>query len=309
MKTFILTLATVFTITTLVCQEEKPEVFIIGTMHDVPKIVKHAYRPLLKIAIQYEPDAIYTEHNRPTDSLSLVHDESSFFLPYADSISKIFTEDVLRTKTLLAKEIKAMTSQDYQYLKHFYAIQKDKANWDYYRYLENHGLKGSKKPLRHENGDLTAKLGIAMNMNYIFSMDYQHGAPEYDKLWKQCIRQSRKDGEIDLLLKHNKRDYRKHIIPALFGNLGRYSNKRKSIERYQVSNRFEFRKTPYEPCTKAGLVWDKRNAGMAWNIGSQVQSLGHKRAVVIVGAGHVLGIKAELEKQFPNIQVSILDEK
>ncbi|MDC8004374.1 hypothetical protein POV27_09945 [Aureisphaera galaxeae] len=289
-------------------QEQKPEVLIMGTMHDVPKIVKHAYKPLLKIAITYEPDAIYTEHNRPHDSLSLANDESQFFLPYSDSISKIFQEEKQRTLTLTKKDITNMTSEDFEYLKHYYAVQKDKANWYYYQYLHKYGIKGSKKPLRHENGDLTSKLAIAMGMNFIYSMDYQKEAPEYSRLWRQCIKQSRKDGEIEYLVKHNKRDYRKHILPGLFGNLGTYSNKQSSIRRYRVSNRFEFRKTPFEPCKKAGEVWDRRNAGMAKNIGEQVLEYNHTRAIVIVGAGHVLGIKEELEKQFPELRVRILDE-
>lgn len=293
---------------TLAQSEKHQQVFIMGTMHEVPKIVKNAYRPLLKMAIKYQPDAIYTEHNRSEDSLSLANDEYKFFLPYADSIASIFTENKKRTVELLQKQVTEMTFVDFEYLKHVFAIRKDKANWSYFSYLHKYGTKGSDKPLRHENWDLTAKLAIAMNMNYIFSMDYQQEAPLYNKLWKDCIRASKKDGQAKLLTKHNKRDYRKHILPAIFGNLGRYSNKISTIKRYEVSNRFTFRETPCDACDEAGNIWDRRNAGMAKNIGAQIFAKQHQKAIVIVGAGHVLGIKSELEKQFPELLVTIVDE-
>jgi len=34
----------------------------------------------------------------------------------------------------------------------------------------------------------------------------------------------------------------------------------------------------------------------------------HRKAIVIVGAGHVLGIQKELQKQFPNIKIRLLDQ-
>lgn len=289
--------------------KQQQEVFIIGTMHRVPKIVKNAYRPLLKIAKQYEPDAIYAEYVPTSDSLSLAYDEGDFFVPLADSIARIFNNDKQRTAQLLGTKVDKMSKDDYGYLKNYFATQRDMANWNYYRYLERYGSKGSKRPTRHENGDLTAKLAIAMDMQRIYSMDYQREAPEYSKLWRACIEESKKDGEVVKLVKHNKKDYRKHIIPGALGKLGVYSNRVKTIQRYEVANRFEFRDTPCESCLEAGKVWDRRNAGMAKNIGKQVIDNQQKKAIVIVGAGHVLGIKKELEKQFPEIRVRIIDEK
>ena len=139
-------------------------------------------------------------------------------------------------------------------------------------------------------------------------MDHQHETQDYTKAWRECIKISNEDGEIELLNKHNKRDYRKHIIPALFGRLGKYSNKVSTIKRYEVSNRFTFRKSPCAPCEEGALIWDRRNAGMAKNIGEQMIQHDHKKALVIVGAGHVLGIRVEIKKQFPEIDVKIIDE-
>ena len=289
--------------------EQTQEVFIIGTMHKVPKIVKYAYKPLLKIAKEYEPNAIYTEYVPAYDSLSLAYDEGDRFVPLSDSIAAIFKNDKQCTERLLNTKVTKMSKDDFGYLKNYFAAQKDMANWSYYRYLERYGAQGSKEPTRHENGDLTAKLAIAMDMQKVYSMDYQQEAPVYNKLWEECIAASQEDGEVTKLVKENKSDYRKHMIPGVFGNLGVYSNRVETMKRYVRANRFEFRETPCEPCEEAGNVWDRRNAAMAKNIGDQVLDNNQEKAVVIVGAGHVLGIKAELEKQFPEIRVRIIDEK
>ena len=74
---------------------------------------------------------------------------------------------------------------------------------------------------------------------------------------------------------------------------------------YQLINRGTFRQTDCKHCLEAGAIWDRRNAGMAANIGSQMLEHGHQRAVVIVGAGHLLGIRDELKKQFPQLKVMI----
>ncbi len=50
---------------------QEKELLIIGTMHEVPTIVKHSYKPLLKYAKKYKPEAIFVEDIRPDDTLSL----------------------------------------------------------------------------------------------------------------------------------------------------------------------------------------------------------------------------------------------
>jgi hypothetical protein len=312
MKSFIknaITLLFILFIAFAKAQSEKQEVFIIGTMHDVPKIVKHSYKPLLKLAKKYLPDAIYVERQRADDSLSLANYESSYFLPLGDSIARTFKNNPERTTLLRKMSVFDMSQDDFKYLTHYFAVNRDKANYVYYRYLLKFGVEGSKSPLRNENYDLTAPLAIAMDMNTIYAMDFQHETQLYTKLSNECYAQSQKDGQLAILIKHNKRDYRKHLLPGLFGNLGVYSNRIKTATRYQYTNRFEFRETPCIPCEEGAKVWDRRNAGMARNIGEQVIDNGHQKAVVVVGAGHLLGLKAELEKQFPQLKIRIIDQK
>ena len=76
---------TLFIIFPMICLAQKKELLIIGTMHTVPNIVKNAYRPLLKYAIDYAPEAIYVEYILAQDTISLkVHTPK--FLHQSDSI-------------------------------------------------------------------------------------------------------------------------------------------------------------------------------------------------------------------------------
>jgi len=49
---------------------QEKEVLFIGTMHTVPKIVKNSYKPLLKKALKYHPEAIYVESPLANDTIS-----------------------------------------------------------------------------------------------------------------------------------------------------------------------------------------------------------------------------------------------
>lgn len=308
MKNLLIILIAVLTISTASAYQHDKEVLIIGTMHQVPNIVKHSYKPLLRIGKRYKPDAIYVERQRADDSLSLVNYESKWFLPKGDSLRETFKEDLQRVCKLQATSIKTMSKDDFAYLRDYYMVNRDKGNWSYYNYLAKYGLNGSRKPTQEENGDLTAKLAVHLDMNQVYAMDHQHETKLYAKLWTDCVNESKVDGQVERLVKHNKKTYNRAMIPAVFGRLGKHTNKVKTIKTYEVSNRFTFRETPCEPCDAAGAVWDRRNAGMAKNIGEQMLSFGHKRAVVVVGAGHVLGIRAELQKQFPDMTIKIIED-
>ncbi|MEL6559226.1 MAG: DUF5694 domain-containing protein [Bacteroidota bacterium] len=285
-----------------------PEVFLIGVMHQVPKIVKNSYRPLLKEAIKYQPEAIYVERQRPEDTLSLQNYEGHRFLPFSDSIASAFHENKERTKKLLQSKVRELSKDDFAYLSQYFAANRDKANWYYYGLMAHYGGGGSRKPLRNEGSDLSLKLAWEMNINFIHSMDYQHETQEYYEFSQQCYRQSQQDGQINILRKNNKRDYNRAIIPALFGRLGYYTNRLRTLNSYHQTNRFEFRITEEDACKRGAEVWDRRNAGMAYNIGSQILENNHKKSVVVVGAGHIIGLKAALEDQFPGIKIRTIYE-
>ena len=129
------------------------ELLIIGTMHEVPGIVSHSYRPLLQYAKRYGPEAIFTEDIRPDDTLSL-RNFTPRFMHLADSLSRVNTIDEERFQNLRGKKLSDMDSSDFAFLSDAYLQKRDRANYAYYDYLKTYGTAGAEKPTRRENGDL-----------------------------------------------------------------------------------------------------------------------------------------------------------
>lgn len=295
-------------LTSLTLSAQQKEVLLMGTMHTVPKIVSGSYGPMLKKALKYNPEAIYVEYVRPEDTISLNYYNPKF-IALSDSISAIFETDESRFQRLTATSLESFKEDDFKFMQKSYLVKRDRANYHYFWYLSKYGLNGSKKPLRNENWDLTAKLAIALDMKYVFSMDDQQTNDNYQKAWKECVVKGRDNGDTDINSKLNKKDYNKAILPAVLGKLGTYRNKRKSLERIHMLNSFRYVQNPCTECDEATYRWDERNGRMARNIGEQVRSNPHSRAIVIVGAGHIIGLKEVLEKEYPDITIKMMDQK
>lgn len=287
--------------------EEPKEVLIIGTMHEVPKIIKNSYKPLLKKAIAYDPEAIYVERPQAEDDRSL-EGVYAKFLSQADSFAIHHPINPSQIESILTKPLASMTKDDYALLKRHYVIQRDYANAEFYTYLFKHGLKGSKKPTRRENGDLTAKLAIHQGIKHIKAMDNQWYRKEYHQAWRACAIASKKDGESENLKKMYKKAWWKERWNGAVGRFGMYTNSTKTTEQYHTINSFRYRKTECEPCKEGAKYWDLRNLEMARNIGRQITEGRAVRNVVVVGAGHVVGLKEALEVEFPDIQVKLLSK-
>lgn len=283
------------------------EVLIIGTMHEVPKIIKNSYHPLLKKAIAYDPQAIFVERPQAEDSLSL-NNVYTRFLNRADSIRTHHPLDQEQVAATLAKPLSDMTKPDFALLKQHYITEQNYANAEFYSYLHRHGLKGSKKPTRNENGDLTAKLAIQQGIKNIKAMDNQWYRKEYHQAWQACVKAGKKDGEIVLVKKMHKKAWWKERFNGAFGRYGMYTNSAKTTQNYHVINSFRYRETACEPCNEGAKYWDLRNLEMARNIGRQIREGEEVRNVVVVGAGHVIGLKEALEVEFPAIQVKLLSK-
>lgn len=285
--------------------ETQKEVLIIGTMHEVPKIIKNSYRPLLKKAIAYDPQAIFVERPMAEDSLSLKNVYAKF-LSRADSIAAFHPVNPQLVEAALAKPLSTMTQEDFALLKQHYIVQKDYANVEFYAYLSRYGLKGSKKPTRNENGDLTAKLAIDKGIKVIKAMDNQWYSKEYHQAWRGCVIAGKKDGEIALVTKMYKKAWWKERFNGAIGRYGMYTNAAKTTQDYHTINSFRYRETECEPCQEGSKYWDLRNLGMARNIGEQIREGQEVRNVVVVGAGHVVGLKEALQAEYPDITVKLL---
>lgn len=315
MKT-IITLISILFISTLSlnAQKDQKEVLIVGTMHTVPKIVKHSYKPMLRRAKKYNPTAIYVESPRGNDTLSWEYLKDGWSKSYkafyylSDSIRRVFNPDSQKFNSILNKDFNKMSNEDLDFMLNSFAYKRDNANYEFYSYIKKHGVNGSKHPTRHEDGDLTFKLALNKNIKLLASMDDQQTNGEYHEAWGKCSKESRENGNNTIISKMNKKDYNSAMLPAIFRGLGKHVNKRKSLERLHKSSSFTYVKVKTEGCTEGERYWNERNMRMAKNIGKQVTASDSKRNIVIVGAAHVIGLEKELKDNYPNLKIVLAGE-
>ena len=289
------------------------EVYIIGTMHTVPKIVKHSYKPMLKDALNYNPESIYVESPRANDTLSWEYlkngwsDAYKKFYFLSDSIKRSFTPSQDKIYQILNKEFKAMTDSDLEYLIESFAYHRDYANYEFYSYIKTYGNEGSKRPTRNEDGDLTFKLALKQNIKQLKSMDDQRFNDLYHQAWRQCGKEGRENGNNALNAKLNKKHYNAAILSAILGRLGKRTNTRKSLEMLHKMSSFTYTQIDTPGCLEGKKYWTKRNNGMSKNIGEQVLASGLSKNIVIVGASHVLELEKELKDNYPELKIILMD--
>ncbi|MDN3493770.1 DUF5694 domain-containing protein [Winogradskyella bathintestinalis] len=315
MKTILISIIVIsMSVITVNAQMEQKEVLIIGTMHTVPKIVKHSYKPILKRAKKYSPLAIYVESPQGNDSLSWSYLKNGWsknyqaFYQLSDSIKNIFNPDLEKYNAILEKSFQDMSAADLDFMISSFIYQRDNANYEFYNYIKKHGYTGVKKPTRHEDGDLTFKLALAENIKLLKSMDDQQTNGEYHAAWSKCSKEGQSNGNNAINIKLNKKEYNAAIIPALFRGLGKHTNKRKSLERLHNLSSFNYVRTATKGCTDGKRYWNERNMRMANNIANQVIASNSARNIVIVGASHVIGLEKELKRNYPSLKVVLYEE-
>lgn len=295
-------------------KRDQKEVLLVGTMHTVPKIVKNSYRPMLRHAKKYQPEAIYVESPMPNDSLSWNYLRKGWskgyqqFYKLSDSLRQSFPYDEEKFTTILEKEHKDMSLEELDFLIHSFGYLRDNANYEYYSYIKKHGVRGAKKPTRHEDGDLTYKLGLYLGMKKLHNMDDQRTNGKYHKAWRKCVLEGKSNGNNKIINKLNKKEYNKAILPAVFGNLGKHTNKRSSLERLHKMSSFTYAKIMTPGCVEGERYWDERNRRMAKNIATQVLESNNQRNIVIVGASHIIGLEKELKKNYPTLKITLVND-
>ncbi|MDR0660761.1 MAG: hypothetical protein LBG19_08170 [Prevotellaceae bacterium] len=90
--------------------QQQKEVLIVDTMHAVTRIVKNSYKPLLKRALGYQPEAIYVEYVMPDDVASWSYLKDGWnkgyreFYKLSDSLKVTYSFQPSELAGLLAKK-------------------------------------------------------------------------------------------------------------------------------------------------------------------------------------------------------------
>ncbi len=295
-------------------QELQKEVLLIGTMHEVPKIIKNAYKPLYKQALKYQPEAIYVETAMPNDSLSWEYLKNGYskiqqrFYQKSDSLKTHYPYNEKLLNKLLTKDLKDLTKEEITTMRLSFGSLRDWPNYQFYSYLLTYGINGFKKPTRIENYDITAKLAIALNHRKVFATDDQQTNKEYHIYWHKCEAAAKENGDYKRLRKIEKKEGRATIVPSLFGRNGYYTNSSKSLYRLHTMSSLRYIEKNSADCDLATRYWDERNQRIVTNLGGQILQKPHRKSVLIIGASHILGVKNEMEAQFPEIKVILLND-
>lgn len=292
---------------TLFCSAQEKELLIIGTMHTVPTIVKNSYKPLLNYAVKYKPEAIYVEYIHPDDTLS-INVYTPKFLEKSDSLKQKYQINEKNFIKIKDKKLADLTKNDFSFLTQAYLLKRDKANYEYYKYLSLYGIGGAKKPLRNENDDLTFKLAAQMSITYLFPIDDHQSDKEYYKAWNNALRESENNSDIKILNKLTRKNKRGLVIASLLGKLGKYSNSPKTINRYYLINSFRFANHSNAYTDLVEKYWEQRNQRMAENIVAHIMTNPYKKNVLIVGAGHVISLSNALKTICPSLKVILMCE-
>ena len=287
---------------------QEKELLIVGTMHEVPTIVRHSYRPLLKYAKKYKPEAIFVEDIRPDDTLSLKN-FTPRFLRLSDSLSQVNTIDEKRFHVLRTKQLTDMDASDFAFLADAYLQHRDRANYTYYDYLKTYGIAGARKPLRKENGDLIFPLAFAMGITELLPVDDHQVEPEYQKAWRNAMKASSGTGDDLILAKMMKKESRSRLWPSLWGRLGRHTNKPATLKRFYQINSCRYVAQPNEYSQAVQQLWDERNYRIAQNIAEQIKAHSYHKSILVIGAGHVISVKEMLNQVYPQLQVTLMYDK
>ena len=294
-------------------QKKQQEIVIVGTMHTVPKIVKNSYKPMLRFAKKYNPEAIYVESPMANDTISWEYLKTGWskgyqrFYKKSDSIKKVFNFNQNKFKTLERKKYNDLSQNEIDYLVKSYLYNRDNGNYELFTYLKRYGINGAKKPTRHEDGDLTYKLALYQNLKVI-NMDDQQTNREYHTAWRKCSKEGRANGNNTANSKLYQKNYNSAILPAIFRGLGKHTNKPKSLQQLHDMASFSYVLEDTEGCKEGRKYFDQRNMRITKNIATQVIQSNKQRNIVLIGAAHVVGLQKEFKEKYPNLKVILMNE-
>lgn len=304
----LLTLSVAFT------AAQQQEIVLVGTMHQVPKIIKNSYKPLFRKSLAYQPDAIFVETAMPGDSLSWEYLKEGYsqnlqqFFKYSAKVRKEFDFDADSLNLWLSKDFEELTPGEFEKIKLSFAYQRDYPNYHYYRYVRKYFPDGHAKPKRHESYDLTRKLALRLRHKKVYAADDQRTNGQFHDHWYACQiavdSTSIKKKERKIIRKLVLRE----VVPSALGRNGIVNNKLKHLQLLDSLSGLKFTDQNNSDCAAAVDYFNQRNRRFAHNLGTQIEANNFAKSILFVGASHIVGLKKELNRQFPDIKVVLFDE-
>ncbi|GAB5562977.1 MAG: hypothetical protein Wins2KO_00400 [Winogradskyella sp.] len=282
-------------------QQTQQEILIVGDMHQLPKIVKGAYKPMAKKIIKYKPELIMAEYAKTGDTAAMGEWNGWFkeaYLKHRDT----FTYHKDEIKQLMNTPNIELDSLDFKKLQSYYLSIGDQGNTRMYRYYARHGATEKFKPYGNQNPDLTFQVMRKLGLKTVFGVDSHAGYQGYWPAWKRALRAGTTEGK-KTFKKVIRKDKWGNIFAGASWSLGRYVNKPKTLDMYYRINSLRFEGFEGEYFKIQQKKWDDRNVNMAKNILEVLSENKVGRSVLIVGAGHAKAVSDELKRLDPNLKV------
>lgn len=299
---FQLLLAILLSLSGHISAQEQQEILIVGDMHQLPAIVKRAYKPMVKKILKYQPELIMAEYSKTGDTAAMGEWNSKFKEAYLKQ-KKSYKIDKKEISKLKASPNTELDSLQFRKLQAYYLSIGDQANHRMYRYFARHGAIDKFKPYGNQNPDLTFQLTRKLELKEVYGVDSHLGYKGYWPAWQRALKAGTKEGR-----KTFKRVIRKDTWGNIFAgtswSLGRYINKPETLDAYYRINSLRFEGFSGDDYDLQMKKWDDRNANMAKNILEVLERNSEvKRSVLIVGAGHAKAVSEELKRLDPNLKV------
>ena len=106
-----------------------------------------------------------------------------------------------------------------------------------------------------------------------------------------------------------KSERRSKVWPALWGRLGKHTNKPATLQRFFLVNSCRYVSKPNEYSQTVQKLWDERNLRIAKNIAEQIKAHSYHKHILVIGAGHVISVKEMLKQVFPELQVKLMSDR
>lgn len=281
--------------------QDQQEILIVGDMHQLPGIVKRAYRPMVKKILKYNPELIMAEYSKTGDTAAMGEWNSKFKDAYLKQ-KVSYTYEANKVKVLLQSPNAVLDSLQYRQLQAYFLSVGDQANHRMYRYFVRHGVAEKFKPYGNQNPDLTFQLMRQLNIKFIHGVDSHAGYAGYYPAWQRALNSGTKSGQ-KAFKKALRKDTWRNIFSGASGTLGKHMNNPKTLDAYYRINSLRYDGFSGDDYELQMKKWDDRNVNMAKNILDVLSKNDVKRSVLIVGSGHAKAVSLELKRLNPNLKV------